>query len=315
MACFLAVAALAWQRASKPAWAFALALSLIAAISVHYYALFALVPFAAAEAVRIISERRVRPLVWLALGASALSILLYWPMLMNLRRLYGGRYYWSTATIFRAVASYDEYMSLIPVGAMLGVIALLSGALLVYVVRAAIRGVDDPIQPGFAPANCVLALGLLWMPWIALVIAKMTDGGLAARYAIGTTLGLAMSASYVSFWLGQRMSAATLILLLTAFGSKEAVFWAAEWYGLNPHRVDVASFARLLDRSHDPTLPIVVTNGMEFVPLAYYSSPPMARRLVALIDRDAARAHSGTDSIEVDLLVLQECLPITVLTF
>jgi hypothetical protein len=315
MACFLAFAALAWQRAWTPPWAFALAAALIAAISVHYYAFFALVPFAAAEAARIVSERRIRPNVWLAFGAAALSILLYWPMLVNLRRMYGGQYYWSTATIFRAIASYDEYMSLIPVGAMLGVIGLLSGALVVYLVRAAIRRADDPVQPGFAPANCVLALGLLWMPWIALAIAKMTDGGLAARYAIGTTLGLAMSASYVSFWLGQRMSAVMLILLLTAFGSKEAVFWAAEWYGLNPTRVDVASFERLLDRGDDPTLPIVVTNGMEFVPLAYYTSPPTVHRLVALIDRDAARHHSGTDSIEVDLLVLQGCLPIKVQTY
>ena len=315
MACFLAIAALAWQRASRPAWSFGLALSLIAAISVHYYALFALIPFAAAEAARIVSERRVRLNVWLAFGAAAVSILMYWPMLVNLRRLYGGRYYWSTATIFRAIASYDEYMSLIPVGAMLGVIALLSGALLLYLVRAAIRGEDDPVQPGFAPANCVLALGLLWMPWIALGIAKMTDGGLAARYAIGTTLGLAMSASYVSFWLGQRMSAVMLILLLTAFGSKEAVYWGAEWYGLNPTRVDVASFERLLESAQDPTLPIVVTNGMEFVPLTYYVSPPMSQRLVALIDREAAREHLGSDSIEVDLLVLQECLPITVQTY
>ncbi len=311
MACFLAFAGLAWQRA----WAFALALALIAAISVHYYALFALLPFAAAEVARIASERRVRLNVWLALGAAALSILVYWPLLVNLRQLYGGRYYWSTATIFRAIASYDEYMSLIPVGAMLGVIVVLSGALLTYLVRAVIQRADDPIGPGFAPANCVLALGLLWMPWIALVMAKMTDGGLAARYAIGTTLGLAMSASYVSHWLGQRMSAVTLILLLTAFGSKEAVFWGAEWYGLHPKRVDVARFERLLENAHDPLLPIIVTNGTEFVPLAYYTPPPMARRLVTLIDRDAARDHSGSDSIEVDLLVLQGYLPITVQTY
>lgn len=315
MACFLAFGALAWQRAERPPWAVALAVALIAAISVHYYALFALVPFALAEAVRTLGDRRPRWSVWLAFAAATLPVLVYWPLLVNLRRLYGGQYYWSTATIFRAIASYDEYMSLAPVGAMLGLIAVLSGALIVYLARVVIRRSDDLLAPGFAPATCVLALGLLWMPWIALLFAKVTGGGLAARYAISAALGVAMTASYVSFWMGRRASALMLMCLLTVFASKEVVFWASEWYGLNRWRVDVPSVERLLERASDTSMPVVVSNGMEFVPLIYYASPMTTRRLVTLIDRDAARTHSGTDSIEIDLLVLRGYLPITVQTY
>ena len=111
---------------------------------------------------------------------------------------------------------------------MLGLVAVLSGALVVYLARTIVPRADDPIPPDVPPAHCVLALGLLWLPWIALLAAKVGGGGVAARYTIGATLGLALSGSYVAYWLGRRASAVILMCLLLAFASKEAVFWGAE---------------------------------------------------------------------------------------
>jgi hypothetical protein len=192
---------------------------------------------------------------------------------------------------------------------------VLSGALLVYVIRTVWPRPHDPIPPDVPPANCVMALGFLWLPWIALVAAHVAGGGVAARYTIGAALGLAISASYVAYWLGQRASAVMLMCLLTAFVSKEIVFWGAELSGRNTRRVDAEGFGRLLDRAGDPTLPVVVANGLEFVPLAYYAPPATAGRLVALLDRESAREATGTDSIELDVLVLRKYLPITVETY
>jgi hypothetical protein len=315
MACFLALAAVAWQRAWTPMWSFALALALMAAISVHYYALFALVPFVVAELTRVVFERRIRTTVWIAFGAAAFSLLLYWPLITSLRLAYGGQYYWAKASVFRAIASYDEYMSLITVGAMLGIVAVLSGALVVYVARTLMPRADDPIPPDIPPANCVLALGLLWLPWIALVAAKLTGGGFAARYTISAALGLALSASYVSYWLGRRASALMLMCLLTAFASKETVFWALEWYGRNNQRINVAAFDRLMQQAPPEVLPVVVSNGLDFVPLAYYAPPDSARRLVMLLDRQAARDQTGTDSVEVDVEGLKRYMPVNVQSY
>jgi hypothetical protein len=195
---------------------------------------------------------------------------------------------------------------------MLGFVAVLSGALVVYVARTVVPRADDPIPPDIPPAHCVLALGFLWLPWIALIAGKLFGGGVAARYTIGAALGLAIASSYVAYWLGRRASAVMLMCLLTAFGAKETVFWAAEWYGRNMRRVDVAGFERLLDSAGDKRLPVVVTNGREFVPLAYYAPENVARRLVILLDPEAARELTGTDSIELDVQVLQRYLPIAV---
>jgi hypothetical protein len=314
MACALAAAALAWQRASARFGALVLALVLVAAVSIHYYAIFALVPFGAAEVTWSVFHRRVRARVWLAFAAGAMSCLAYWPLLNNLRRVYG-RYYWAKASVFRAITSYDEYMMLMTLGAMLGLVAVLSGALLVYVIRTVRPRPHDPIPPDVPPPNCVLALGFLWLPWIALAAANVAGGGVAARYTIGTALGIALSASYVAYWLGRRASAVMLMCLLTAFVSKEIVFWGAELSGRNTRRVDVEGFQRLLDRGGDTALPVVVANGLEFVPLAYYAPPSTTRRLVALVDAESARQHSGTDSIELDVQVLEKYLPIVVRTY
>ncbi len=315
MACFLSLAAVAWQRAWTPMWSFVLALALVAAISVHYYALFALGPFVVAELTRMVFERRIRTTVWIAFAAAVFSLVMYWPLITSLRGTYAGQYYWAKASFFRAIASYDEYMSLLTVGAMLGIVAVLSGALLVYVARTIVPRADDPMPPDVPPASCVLALGLLWLPWIAVVAAKLTGGGFAARYTISAALGLALSASYVSYWLGQRASALMLMCLLAAFASKETVFWGLEWYGRNNQRIATAAFDRLMRQAPDEALPVVVSNGLEFVPLAYYAPPDSSRRLVMLVDRQAARDATGTDSIEVDVEGLEHYMPINVESF
>jgi hypothetical protein len=314
MACALAFAALAWQRASGRYWSFVLAFTLMAAVSIHYYAVFALLPFAAAEGVLTAMTRRLRSRVWLALAAGALTFLAYWPLLAGLRTVYG-QHYWAKASIFRAIASYDEYMSLMTVGAMLGFVAVLSGALLVYIARTVVPRPDDPIPPDVPPANGVLALGLLWLPGIALVAAKTAGGGVAARYTIGAALGLALASGYVAYWLGRRASALVLMCLLLAFASKETVFWGAEYYGRNVRQVDVTGFEQLLSHAGDRSLPVVVSNGRDFVSLAYYAPRDTASRLVALLDPDAARRHTGTDSIELDIQVLQRYVPIVVQTY
>src|SRR4029450_6156387 len=102
--------AVAWQRASSRYWSFLLAFTLMAGVSIHYYAVFALLPFTAAEVTWSVSNGRMRPRVWLALMAGGLSFVAYWPLLSGLREVYG-QYYWAKASIFRAIASYDEYMS------------------------------------------------------------------------------------------------------------------------------------------------------------------------------------------------------------
>ena len=88
----------------------------------------------------------------------------------------------------------------------------------------------------------------------------------------------------------------------------------SEYYGRNVRRVDIEGFERLLSHG-DPALPVVVANGREFVSLAYYAPRQVTSRLVALLDPQAALERTGTDSIELDIEVLQRYLPIAVQSY
>ena len=294
MASALAFAAVAWQRASAPLWSFVLALTLVASVSIHYYAVFALLPFAAAELTWSVVQEGLspasvagadggRPVVCRLLATPQGPSRRARPALLGegvnlpgdceLRRvpvaLDRRRDAWARGRVVRSVGGLPRPDN-----------------------RAARR---HPIPPDVPPAHCVLALGLLWLPWIALLAAKVGGGGVAARYTIGATLGLALSGSYVAYWLGRRASAVILMCLLLAFASKEAVFWGAEYYGRNVRRVDLDGFERLLSQG-EASLPVVVTNGREFVPAGLLrASRHITGRLVALLDPQAARERTGTD--------------------
>jgi hypothetical protein len=78
---FIAIALVCYQQTSSTKWVFLMAISLAAAEAMHYYAVFAMMPFVAAEASVVLLSRRVRMGVWLALLCGALPLAGYWKVL------------------------------------------------------------------------------------------------------------------------------------------------------------------------------------------------------------------------------------------
>ena len=56
----------------------------------------------------------------------------------------------------------------------------------------------------------------------------------------------------------------------------------------------------------------MVTNAYEYVPLAYYATPEIGSRLVSLLDPEAAREQTGTDSLELDMLALRRYMAVDI---
>jgi dolichyl-phosphate-mannose-protein mannosyltransferase len=310
VACAIALALFAWQRASErpsnPLWTAAFGLSLAASVTLHYYAVLAVIPFALAETVRLLWRHQWRGGMWIALVGGALPILFLWPLLSNLRSYYG-QHYWAKASVFRAIVSYDEYLSVTTVGTTMGVVLVLSGVLVAYIWKSASA---KPHARSIPPEEIVVALGFLWLPWFSLIVTKIAGGGIAARYTIATTLGLSIAAGYLSHWLRRRSSAWVLVCVLSAFAGREALFWAAEIFNRNTIPLNVAAFEELVAKDDTPSLPIVVANGMDYLPLMYAVPPALKARLVALVDMDAARGYTGSDSIELDLELMARYLPL-----
>lgn len=308
----VALAALAWQRADSWRWTIVMIASLIGAVAVHYYAVFVLMPFGAAEAARCVRTRQIRWGVWLALMGGGLTLLLMWPLLSALRSYYGANY-WSTPSIGKALITYDT-LSGLGGGGGLGLALALGLALLALLARAVSRH-SSSTATWPPPESLVLVLGLLGLPVIVVSITWLMGGGYTDRYAIGVIPGLALGGAYVSGALEPRHRSWLLAFMVCAFGARELAFWGSGGTAVGLRQGPAMNAQPdLLAKATALALPMMVASGLDYVPLAYYTRQ-MSIDLVGVTDHVAALRHVGTDSIERDLVVLSRYMPLRVESF
>ena len=310
----ITLAIAAWQRAERWPGALLLGATSMVAVLTHYYSVFGLAPFVAAEMTHTARCRRVRPRVWLALGIGAVALMVSWPFLSSLRSYYGS-HYWSNPTLAKTFASYDNLLSFGPPGAGFGMAVALGLGLSLLALRLWARE-DDDGTPRPTPEMLVLILGLLAVPVTVAVTARVMQGGFTDRYAICVLPGFALGAAYAMWALERRAQVWLLIACLIAFASHEPAFWASTDgdHGLAP-RARARAMRELLPRTAGMGLPVVIANGLEYLPLAFYGTDRPDIPLMAIADVEGARRYTGTDSIDLDLLALRRHFDVQVVDF
>lgn len=297
-----ALGATAWQRAASGLWGLVLVLALAGMTAVNYYGVFALAPFALAEAARWYRTGRLAPAVPVALAAGVLPVVWWWPNLAALRAYYGA-HYWSAPSLAKAIGTYDYVVNAGLTGIGVGVVAAVAGGL----VYGLYRDWRVPGRPGHpSTPSLVLVLGFLALPVLAVLVSKFMQGGYTYRYALGTSVGVALGVAYAAVLAGRQAMRATVCCLLAAFAAHETLFWISGGRVGAAARTAVREQQRVLKGAAVNDLPVIVVNGLDFAPLAYYAPLAERARLVALVDPDAARQATGTDSIDRDLLKLRE---------
>jgi hypothetical protein len=306
----ISLAILAWQRIDdSKLYCALLTVSLAAATSLHYYAVFVWPAFIAAEATVWIINRRFRAAVWVSLALGASPLLLFAGMLKAIVRAYG-QSFWAQPHFKQA---YITYNNLLNVNSHWGVIfAIGITAVVVSVIKIAKQevgfGSNSEKRTTSVPAEeHVLALVLLWMPVIAVIAAKIGHGGLTERHMLPAILGCALAVGYAI----ERTSGAIRLLLLILF------LLNYEAYSVPVLRE--AGTGNLLARRHaaeneiaalDAELPrhnlsIVIGSELDYLPLAYYTPPYLRERLHAVVDPQSAVAYLNTASGDLNLLVIQ----------
>jgi len=61
----------------------------------------------------------------------------------------------------------------------------------------------------------------------------------------------------------------------------------------------------LVDSAGYPDMPVVVSDGGDYLPIAHYATPAMAKRLVCLVDVPASLLYAGDDVMDKELIVLR----------
>jgi hypothetical protein len=310
MAC-ISFALICYQHVPNVRWTILLGVSLALAQALHYFAVIIFVPFFAAEAVFYLKTRRLRLGVWIALACGFLPLACFGTLLFRFKALYSA-HYWSLPSLKAAEACYSWFFNTtFTLGAILaaGAVLAILGRMLVDERRKAMP--DSPSTD--LVHEQTLALGLVLVPFLAFLMAKLAHGGFTSRYALSGVLGFSLVATYVFPAIKSRaLGTFSILLLLLAFTFHEHRFWTFHKFDFNSPAVSAENL--VLAAGH-PDLPFVVSDSMEYSPLIYYASPEWRKRFVMLVDPPEAVKYVGNDSNDIEMKAMRDYGPFQVYDF
>jgi len=312
----VSIALVCYQHAPETRWMIFMGASLALATSFHYYAVFVLVPFAAAEGAQFLKVRAFRWEVWLAIACGLVPLAIFWPLLASLRR-YFGPHFWGRATLESTADTYGWFFEAShPANVAIATVLLLCAAAVIVtlVARSDVR--DKLIRsPHFHER--VLVLMLLCLPFIAFAGAKTGRGGWNHRYALAGVLGIPLAAGYILPRWKRSAVMVFAIFIFCAVAAQELRFWTSYSRNGPGFESPAASVENFVNSSGHPDLPVVISDGIQFLPIAHYASlsSEWTKRFVALANPAESIADMGDDSIDKGLLALRTCIPLQVVEF
>ncbi len=307
----IAFALVCYQRAPAILWMFLMGFSLALALTLHYYAVYALVPFGAAELALLLTSKRLRVGVWLALICSIVPLIAFWPLVTALRDYYGHNF-WAHPSFNAAATTYGWFFEVPgPIG--LAMAAVVSIGLLASVrLRGPEIGENGRDVAGSLQESALI-LGLLSLPVVVYAAAKLTHGGMINRYAVPAVLAYPLGVGCILPRLTRRSVMLLAIFVFIVVAARDEVFWAMHRNHLAGVTSPTGEIEQLVNSAGYGDLPVVITS--DSVLLEYYVSPQLAKRLVTLVDFPKSIKYEGTDSIDRLNLSLRGWLPLRVYKF
>ncbi len=297
---FSGLGLLSWQAATdrdgRRLWLVGLAVSLAAAVSSHYHAIFVLVPLAFAEAVRSLTLRRLDLPVWAALGLGVAPLLGFLPLIE--RAMGYSTTFWSKARW----TSIPEFYYFLLAPAVLPLMALLVLAAAYPMTRHSPRP-DPRGAPGPRPHEMVAVLGFMAIPAIAVAFSMWVTGAYTDRYALPAVIGCSVIVAVAAHRSLRDRPAAAVILTLSVCGFFLSL-GVKSLTGLVAVREANTRSVEFLRSDGMTDLPIAVSDQHAFISLAHYAPRDIASRLVYLADPGKALQHLGHNSVEKGALAL-----------
>ena len=305
---FSGLAVILWQSAARherrgialPGLAAALAGALLC----HCYAVLAMVPFALAEVVRLVSRRKFDwpMLVWLAVPCPA--VLLYLPMFAATR-----------GPLFDNPVYRPEWGSIpacyaIHFGAALW--PVLAGLVILALARSNPETSSEDQRGSAIPAHeMALAVGFALVPVFGVLLAMGVTGVFMDRYGVTALIGFSiLIGALVARRARQSRSAAAAVLFI--FIGTFALNSAAWITGLvmKPRSAKTIPKPQFVLSELSRDVPVVITNGLLFLEFDHYESKAVTDRLYFLTDAANAVRYTGTDAFDRGFYILRRWFPI-----
>lgn len=304
---FVALALVFWPRLDRKPAAAGFAAALLLAVFCHYYAVFAVFSFAAAEGVRTVMRKEIRWTAWLSFAGTALPFVICWHLIARFRELYGPAF-WAKPTLRETLTSFDLLLNL-PHAFGLSLVALLAAAAFVAIYKA--WRMNDPVWTEMTD-ELLAGLFLLAVPLFGLALAKATAGAYTHRYVLPAILGVSVSGGLLAAqWRRTGQMAAATFLLLIVVRQEAGPMLRLVTGGVPDVAVPpgLKLVTETLDSELDKRVPIVISSGLAYMPIAHYAPPDYGSRIAALADPGSAIRTIQTDTVDRALLVARDHLP------
>jgi hypothetical protein len=298
---------LAWQAAAagiQRRWTLPLtALCVFLLGSVHYLAVLLLLPFAAAEFLRCLRARRFDYSMTAAFAAGAVALLIYLPLLLEVRAF--ASVFWSRPSLTGAVLMAQGSMS------SPFLLAALFPAALIFLLAARSPAPDSP-DPLPAHEAC-LAGAFVLMPFILPPAIVTLTGGFVGRYVLGLLAGCALVAGWAVSRLtrGQPIALFATLILFVSLGTLRMVD-----EGRMPEdrfRRGQIEAVRLLLKGDVDRARVAIDSPLLFLEFWHHATSAERARIQYPASAAAALHYLGTDSPEQSLIRLARTFPLAVL--
>lgn len=301
----VALSLVCWQSVAmgraRRIWVPALAAALAAALSIHYYGIFVIIPMAFAEVVRTFERRKVDLPVWTAFVVAVIPLLLQLPIL-RAGAGYAGTF-WSPPQWVNLPDFYEELLSpaVVPATAIL----LLALASSLFVHSSPVRELTHRTLP---LSELALTAGVAAVPLFAVIAAKLVTGAFVNRYALFAVVGLAALVgfgSHVGFRRASQLQVLAVAIVLGWFGlSSTRELLGPTGMSMPVSRIAIDRPAEWVAAAGHADLPVVVADPHSFIVLSHYAAPELRQRIVYLADPERALRRLGHNSVERGMLDL-----------
>jgi hypothetical protein len=304
---FSGLSLLCWQTAAEGnnrKWSLlGLAGSLAGAVSSHYYAVLLLIPLAVGEMVRSRSRRRLDLSVWLAFGGAILPFLLFLP-LIEAAKSYSAAFW--AKPYWKSIPGFYQFL-LVP--AVLPLAATLVWPAVYAAIPTTYRGQNA--QPILPLHELAAAFGLIGLPIIAVILAKLLTGAFTDRYALPAVIGVSILLAFaVRKSAGGRETFGVALVIITCIW-----FMVLEVRYFQRHQEaseEQEQSYQLLRSASGSDLPIVAADLHTFTRLGHYAPSDIASRIVYLADPRASLRYLDQTTVDQGILDLKPWFPLTI---
>jgi Dolichyl-phosphate-mannose-protein mannosyltransferase len=298
---FLALASVCWQQAGEKRRSvivpLGLAIALMAAVTSHYYSILLLPALAAAEVVRSFRLKSFSLPVWLAMFASIIPLLAFFPLLEASSRFAGT--FWAKASLLEIHLFYKSVLAACAT-------CLLCGLAVAGLYRMVFdqRGKAVDYKNDTLPVDeIVLGAALAAAPFIVYIFGKVVTGVFAWRYALGGIVGLAILFGFFCFRFFRGRRGPGLLLVLVTLGYF-VVTGEAKRRSLEQEERDLTHLSSWLARKVPGSERLVLGDTTFFYQLSYYGPPGAKRRYIYLADPARSLHYLHHDTVDRSLLAL-----------